>query len=212
MDSRQTSFDLLAHFDRPKTVDLPDFEWTEEILSNEPPASSIQYFDPTASLIQEVNDVPTATRGARWVLQWAAALAVLTFATCILTEFAYLMAAEYKLTLAARAGVLEATLPRASYRSVTAAIERRLTDYPLLLRQLQLTFTQNGSPAPRQFGQSEGDRFSIMLVAPNSAVLPEWLRTIMFWRTESRIQAHAEMQLPGRRLSFGAGLPTSPKR
>lgn len=179
MEQGQTSIELLAHFDRPTNAVWPD----------------------------AVPRIPI--RGIRWVLQWAAALAVLTIAGSSFTEFAYLLAAEHKLALAARAGVLEATLPRASYESVTSAIERRLSNYPRLPQQLQLTLLQNNSPAPRQIRRHDGDQFSIRLAVPAAAIVPDWLRAVFFWRTDSRIEAHAERHIPGRKLAFDSHSPLS---
>jgi hypothetical protein len=201
-----TSYDLLAHFDRPKTVDSPDFEWVDEVIPDEQPAILRRQIVPpepsNETLAARRVEAPVGTqRGVQWVLQWAAALAVLAFAGSTLVEFAYLSVAEHKLSIAARAGVLEATLPRASYQSVALVVESHLTQYPRLARRLQLTLVQNGSPVARQIRPGDGDRLSIALSAPSSAVLPDWLRIIMFWRGESPIQAHAERQLPGRTLS-----------
>ncbi len=220
MEAGQTSFDLLAHFDHPKTAHLPDFEWVDEVISNQPPASVLDRVAPPRPISESPVELPTRpTRGIGWVLQWAAALAVLAFAASVLIEFAYLFAAERQLALAARAGALEATLPRATYQSVTAAVERRLTRYPRLAGRLQLTLLQNGSLVRPHFRQNDGDRFSITLTVPNSAVEPDWLHTIMFWRSESKVQSDAERQMPGRKLAlggdiarFGAGGLDSPKQ
>ncbi len=119
------SYDLLAHFDRPKTVDSPDFEWVDEVIPNEQAVVLTHHFappePPNESFEARRFETPVATqRGVQWVLQWAAALAVLAFAGSTLIKFAYLSVAEHKLSIAARAGVLEATLPRASYQSVAA--------------------------------------------------------------------------------------------
>jgi hypothetical protein len=211
MDPRQTSFDLLAHFDRPKTVESPDFEWDET-----PCAEAVETARDTELRLQTFNEElrelrPATKRGVVWLLTWAAAVAVLAFSSSVLAEFAYMLTAEHKLALAARTGVLEATLPRATFESVTATTMRRLTAYPLLTKQLQLTLMQNGSPVQHQFRQADGDHFSITLSAPISAVVPAWVRTIMPWRSESSIQAHAERQIPGRKPAFGAGLLTPPK-
>jgi hypothetical protein len=170
MEYGQTSCDLLAHFDGPTNAVWPD----------------------------AVPRIPT--RGIRWVLQWATALAVLTIAGSSLTEFAYLLAAEHRLALAARAGVLEATLPRSSYERVTSTVERQLNVYPHLARQLQLSLLQNGSPAPRRIRQNDGDRFSIRLAVPASAIVPDWLRAVLFWHTDSQIEARVERQVPARKL------------
>ncbi len=109
---------------------------------------------------------PLRKRGVRWVLQWAVALAVLTVATSVLVEFAYLLAAEQALNLAARTGATEATLPRATYRSVVAAVERRLASYPRMSGQLRLSVLQNGRPVGTGFRAGDGDRLLITLTAP----------------------------------------------
>jgi hypothetical protein len=192
MKSRHTSFDLLAHFDRPKTADESAIARVVGVERSEPPASSNEAL---------VELPPIKKRGIRWVLKWAVALGVLAIAAAVLTEFAYLLGAEHKLSMAARAGVLEATLPRATYKSVTAAVERRLTSYPLIARQLQISLLQNGSPAPRLIQQSDGDRFTITLDAPNAAAVPGWLQRILPWRGDSRIQAQAERRMPSRKLA-----------
>ena len=53
---------------------------------------------------------------------------------------------------------MEATLPRATYQSITAAVERRLASYPQLSGQLQLSVLQNGRPVGTQFRAGDGDR------------------------------------------------------
>jgi hypothetical protein len=199
MQSFQTSTDLLAHFDHPKTINSPDAKWVTGLERNDPPAN----FD---------NWPVVAKRGIRWVFTWAAALAVVTFAGCVLAEFFCRMSAERKLTLAARAGVHEATLPRATYDSVTAAVERRLENHPQLARHLRLTLIHNGSPAPGQFRGADGDRYAIILTIPGNAAMPAWLQTLISWRGDSLIHAHAENRAPGRKLAFGTGLATSPIR
>ena len=113
MDSGQTSDDLLAHFDRPKTLEMPDFEWVEEVIPFEPAASAerslrMRPIVPPRRFIEVPRDT---RRGVGWVLAWAGALAVLAIAAGVLTEFAYVLAAERTLTVAARAGAMEATLP-----------------------------------------------------------------------------------------------------
>jgi hypothetical protein len=206
MEPDQTSYDLLAHFDRPKTVNSPDFDWVDEVIPTDAPAipdHPAVLPEPSSDALEARQVVaPNQTqRGVQWVLQWAAALAVLTFAGSILIEFSYLLSAEHKLSIAARAGVLEATLPRATYQSVTMVVESHLTQYPQLTRHLRLTFLQNGSPVVGRIRQGDGDRLSIALTAPSSAVLPDWLRTVMFWRADTPIEARAERHLPGRKLA-----------
>lgn len=192
MDFDQTCLDFLDHFDRPKTADSVEFE--------SPPSVG---FDPTSinleyDVAQACRHLPT--RGVRWVLQWAGALTVLGVAASVLTQFAYLVAAEHTLNVAARAGAAEAMLPRATYQSISAAVERRLASYPQLSGQLELSVLQNGSPIGGRFRTGDGDRFSVTLTAPTSAVIPGWLRRLSFWRGDTPINAQAERQLPGRKL------------
>src|SRR6186997_2751598 len=66
------------------------------------------------------------TRNIAWTLRWAAALATIAVATSQLIAFAYQLSTEHTLAAAARAGALEATLPRASVRTVTETVARRL--------------------------------------------------------------------------------------
>jgi hypothetical protein len=102
--------------------------------------------------------------------------------------------------MAARTGATEATLPRATYQSVAAAVERRLAGYPQLGGQLQLNLLQNGRPVGRQFRAGDGDRVSITLSAPTSSVVPGWLSKISLWRGDAPLNAHAEREVPGRKL------------
>jgi hypothetical protein len=208
MDSGPASHDLLRHFDQPKTFDLPDFEWVDEVIPLDSVALASHGID-VPERADRFIELPRDTRhGIDWVLAWAAALVVLGIAAGVLLEFAYLIAAERTLTVAARAGVMEATLPRATYQSVIAAIDRRLLQYPLLAKQLNVCFLQNGALVQSQFRQQDGDCFAVRLSGPGSAAVPNWLRTLMFWRVESKITAQAERQSPGRKLAYGAVLPT----
>jgi len=202
MDPGRTSYELLAHFDRPKTVDMPDFESVNEFLVDAPLAAAGHRPAPPQAFSEQPTEFPRIPeRGVCWVLQWAATFAVLAVAGSVLTEFAYLLVAERDLALAARAGAMEATLPRATYQSVIATIDRRLAEYPSMSAQLQMTFTQNGVLVESPFRQHAGDRYSITLDAPSRTAVPEWLRTILFWRHDSKIQAHAERQMPGRTIA-----------
>jgi hypothetical protein len=199
MDRSSTSDELLAHFDRPKMLSMPDFEWVDEVLPFEPTES------PSHLATERYIEVPRDTRrGIRWVLAWAGALAVLTIAFGILAEFAYVLGAERTLSVAARAGAMEATLPRATYQSVMMTVDRRLIEYPLLAKQLHFSLRQNSALVQSQIRQHEGDLFAITISGPSSSAIPEWLRNLIFWRGESAIQAHAERQLPGRKLAYDA--------
>src|SRR6478752_5261034 len=138
----RTSFELLAHFDRPGRNDRQ-------------PAQS-------STPAQSLHLRPIKTRGIRWALKWASAMATLIVAASILTQFGYILAAEHKLNIAARAALSEAMLPRATTDSVRAAAERRLRDANQV-QLLQLTILQNGKPVERQIRPSEGDMLSITL-------------------------------------------------
>jgi len=212
MDCDRTSNELLGHFDRPKTLEMPDFEWVDEVIQFAPGAGASHGVPTPDPATERFIEVPRDTRrGVCWVLAWAGAIAVLTIASGVLAEFAYVLAAERTLLIAARAGAMEATLPRATYQSITAAVDRRLSQYPLLAKQLHLSLLQNDALVQSQFRPHEGDRFAITLSGPSSSAVPDWLRTLMFWRGESAIYAHAEQQLPGRKLAYGAGLAAPPR-
>jgi hypothetical protein len=211
MDSHPTTEDLLAHFDRPKSLDLPDFEWVDEVVPFDS-ARANRYAHVPDPAPERYIEVPRDNRrGIRWVLAWAGAIAVLTVAAVLLSEFAYVLAAERTLSVAARAGAREATLPRSSYQSVAAAVDRRLKQYPLLAKQLQLSLLQNGTLVQSQFRQHGGDRFAVTLSAPVSSAAPDWLRGLVSWRGQSVIHAHAEQQIPGSRFAYGSSLATLPK-
>jgi hypothetical protein len=130
----------------------------------------------------------------------SAALIVLVVAMSVLVEFAYLLAAERSLNLAARAGATEATLPRSTYQSIADAVERHLANYPQANRHLQLAILQNGSPVGIKFRAVDGDRLSIALSVPASSVVPGWLRRLSLWQSDSPVTASAERQVPGRKL------------
>jgi len=140
------------------------------------------------------------TRGVGWVLQWFGAIATMFFAVSLLTQFGYCLATELVLGRAARAGALEATLPRASYQSVRQSVERRLQNPPLLSDRLRFSLQQNGAPVRGAILAQQDDRFSVTLAVPTHDVLPRWLRTACFWRADSYIEARAVRLEPGRQL------------
>src|SRR6476661_4632610 len=105
MERGPTSSDLLAHFDRPKTFAMPEFDGVDELLSNQSPALQIDYFEPShLAARQETEPQHAPTRGVSWVLKWAAAAAVLLFAGVVLFQFGCGIAAERQLAVAAQAG------------------------------------------------------------------------------------------------------------
>lgn len=202
MDRYQASEGPLGHFDRPKTHELPDFEWVEEIISFDSAANANQKVDLANSATDRFILVPKDTRrGICWVLAWAGAIAVFAVAASVLAEFAFVFSAEQALSIAARAGAMEATLPRATRQSVAAAVDRRLQRYPLLAKQRRFSLLQNGSLVQTQLQRYEGDYFTVSLSCPSNAAIPEWLLNLLVWREETAIHASAEQQLLGRKVA-----------
>ena len=220
MDPDHTSHDLLAHFDRPKlanvgrsdaalrvsTIERSDDDRVRGDERIAPRVPGAERRVPGAERRvpgAERSEAPARSnqKTAIWLLQRAAAVAILLVAATILLEFAYTCAAEHALSVAARAGATEATLPRATYQSVSAAIDRRLTDYPGLQSHLQLTLLRNGQPIASQLHASDGDRFSITLSVQSTSTLPTWLQKLLPWQRSSMLIASAERTVPGRKLA-----------
>jgi hypothetical protein len=170
MDVTPNSADLLTHFDR--------------VYTGQPHAARHC----------------VRTRGVGWVLQWAAAVAMLLFAGSVLMEFAYTMRAEHTLMRAAKAGALEATLPRASRESIAAAVKRPLIAYPALAKQLNLTIENNRRMLRGAFPPGAGDRLSVTLATSTHAVIPGWLRRLRFWASDEPLEIRIEREMPGRFL------------
>lgn len=139
-------------------------------------------------------------RGVGWVLRWAAASAVLWFSGCVLIEFAYLLAAEHTLLRAARAGALEATLPRATFQSVGETVKRRLANCAAWDQQLTLSLQRNGAAVGGTIRVAGGDRMGVTLALPFRAFLPNWLIAVSLGNSESQIEVRAERDVPGRVL------------
>jgi hypothetical protein len=170
----------------------------------EPSIQLLAHFDDTAAPAADVETLPRTepTRGIRWVLKWTAAMAVLFYSSTVLAEFGYSLAAEQMLAHAARAGVLEATLPRATLHSVEQSVMRRLAGHVASLSDVKLTLLDNGAWVSRKFQPRGGDRLAINLSMPAQALMPTWLRTLTGWRSDATIQARAERTMPGRQLSL----------
>lgn len=141
------------------------------------------------------------TRGMVWVFKWAAASAVLFYSFAVLTEFAYSLAAEQLLVRAARAGVLEATLPRATMHSVEQSVWRRLDGDVGSHSDVKIALLQNGTWVSRKLQPHDGGRLALAVTMPARALMPAWLRTLTNWRSNATIQAQAERIMPGRKLS-----------
>lgn len=201
MDSSWSSHELFGHFEKPKRVASPDFDWDEsECRASE--------FDPASFTDAKVIGGSLGARCARpqppartitaWsVLQWGGAIAVLAVAANVLFGFGQRVAAERWLQVAARAGAFEATLPRASYDSVRDTIERRLQRISAV-EGWEFTLLQNGAPAFRQLPENEGDVFSVTVTARMSTK-STWLR--WFPVREAPITVQAEIRRPGRRAA-----------
>lgn len=170
MDRSRTSLELLAHFDSPP--------------------------------IEHAESPPyvVAPRGVAWVVKWSAALGVLFFASCFLLQLAYCVAAERAVRQAALAGVLEATLPRATRETVVETIERRLLNKTTLAGRPQIAIQHNDAPIHRVFRFADNDRVSVTLSIPTDAVLPAWLNAVTFPCGIARIEARAERRIPGRQV------------
>jgi hypothetical protein len=139
-------------------------------------------------------------RGILWVLRWAAAILVLSFSCGVLAEFAFCLAAEHTVARAARAGALEATLPRATTSSIRESVARRLTGYPTAVAKTRLVIYQNGRPLLGRLIARPGDRISVHVSLSSAAVLPSWLERVKFWRGNAPIEVAAERSVPGRRV------------
>jgi len=161
----------------------------------------LRHFDPDQEAAPRFSPRGLPTRGIRWVLKWFAALGVLSFAASSLVEFAYLTAAEQTLARAARAGALEATLPRATMRSITDTVQRRIAAHPALSSRLRLMVENNGRPVVGPHLPQQGDHLSVTLTASTRAVLPHWLRTLRFWESDQPIRVRIERTMPGRVLT-----------
>ena len=102
--------------------------------------------------------------------------------------------------MAAQAGAMEATLPRSTYQSVTAAVQRRLEEQPYFSEHITLTLLQNGKPRHRLVAAREGDEFSIVLSVPVNSAIPDWLEKTAVWHCQQTINAKAACRLPSRKL------------
>src|SRR5262249_43734997 len=118
MDGCRTSFELLAHFDGPQSGDR------QTALASPNADCDVTSDDDSGRLStgednsQCERSRQNARRGIRWVLKWATAISILAVAASILTQFAFVLAAEQHLNAAARAAISEAILPRATLNSV----------------------------------------------------------------------------------------------
>jgi hypothetical protein len=123
--------------------------------------------------------VPTeAVRGVGWVMRWAAAIAMLGVAGIVLLDFAYRVAGEQALVRAAKAGVRETAMPRATSRSVEQSICRALGELPPGCRSLRIVMTSGGKPWRGGRTADSAAAIVITLSLPVAEVIPDWLRVI----------------------------------
>jgi hypothetical protein len=197
MRSGQTSDDLLAHFDRPKVLICPEFEWDEVAIG--PPGFERPAVAVKAPQVFEVHEdfaePPRPVRDTRWVLKWAAAAAVFATAGRVLIAFAGAISTEQALHQAAQAGVVEATLPRASRQSVQATVERRLSAESMDPRKVNLTLLENDIPITGRIHPVEGDRISVVL-SESMASTSSWLNI----NGRAPLTVRTVREVPGRRL------------
>lgn len=131
-------------------------------------------------------------RGVGWVLCWAAAMAILSWASLTLVAFAYQMAAERTLTEAAQAGIREAALPRATHRSVTESVRRRLAASTSLDRSTTIRIERNGWLVRGLIRPNGGDQLTVTLRASFDAALPRWLTALTPWQRPGEITVRVE--------------------
>jgi hypothetical protein len=198
MGSGRDSHDLLSHFDRPKVVCCPDFDWDENSVG----PGGFEFAAIESDLIQRSgaplsDEAPSpARRDALWVLKWAAAVVVIVMAAGILVEFGASLAAERALRRAAEAGIVEATLPRATSQSVLSTIERRLPKHSIDPRKLNFTLLDNGNSVTGRVQAREGDRLSVILSANVSSPVSNWFNK----NSRAPLTVRTEREVPGRRL------------
>jgi hypothetical protein len=163
--------------------------------------NSPQFILPFPALAAEstriVAESSQPVRGVRWVLAWAAALAVLGWAAAILFAFAYQLAAEQSLTRAATAGLREATCERATRRTVEQTIRRRLTEHGYPDHYVSVALERNGAPVRGVVRPAAGDRLSVSLAVPIVDVLPGWLSSIPALRRDAAITVRVASQASG---------------
>ena len=133
-------------------------------------------------------------------LQSAFVFGLLWIAGCVLTEFAYSLAAEHTLARAARAGALEATLPRATLRSVGDTVRRRLAERTSWAEHLTFAVHQNGAAVGGTIHAAGGDQMTVTLAVPVRAVLPRWLSAFSLRTSASQLEVRAVRSIPGKNI------------
>jgi len=196
--------DVFSLSDDFRTVHLPDVEPVSLVSEDGGDQNAGQSRHPHPSPLPKGEGI--RTRGVAWVVRWVAVMGMLAWAAAQVVAFGYQLAAEQTLARAARAGALEATLPRATAASIADVIWTRLDDWAIPRREMQITLTQNGTPLHQQFHPRPGDRVAVTLRVASVSVLPAWLRNVSIAASGRHITAHAVRELPGRSLPLTADL------
>jgi hypothetical protein len=137
------------------------------------------------------------------VLQWAAAVAVLSYGACNLLQAGYCLAAERSLLQAVKAGALEATLPRSTRATVAETVERHLSQQSIASTYATITIRQNDRPIGRAAHFAEGSTVSVSVAIPAADVLPAWLRVVT--GADSLLRATAHRRIPGKHMLVATG-------
>jgi hypothetical protein len=127
------------------------------------------------------NTESQSVRGVKWVVEWAIALTAVSVAVIVLLHFGFRLAAERELVQAASAGLREAALPRATDRSVAAAISRQLGERSRLASGVQIGIARNGALARGAIQAAADDRLVVRLTVPNQLAAPAWLLAVSPW-------------------------------
>ena len=106
-------------------------------------------------------------------------------------ECLLLLRAERVLVGAAQAAVEEAMLPKASPASISAVVSRQLRRNRWHPQVEVLPLVVNGELAHRPGLPREGDRFTVSLAVPHSAVVPEWCPRLDWFGTPRRLRVSA---------------------
>ena len=142
---------------------------------------------------QVASELPT--RGVCWVLSRALAALALVLAGTQLFMFVLLLIAEQQLSIAATAGMREATLPRASLASVRKAIAGCL---PESLGAPQVVLLQNDAGPIGPLALSAGDYLQLWVAVPSRDVLPRWLPATVARLADPTVHVLVRHEVPRR--------------
>lgn len=136
--------------------------------------------------------VELPVRGVGWVLRWAVMLLVMSYSAVVLAAFSYHVWAEHALHHAARVGLREAALPRATSDSVESTIRQHLTVRHSRLRAASLQLTANGRRLSGPIRFNHGERLAVSLSVATTDFVPSWLTLLT---GESEVVVRDEQQV-----------------